>query len=450
MRSDNRARGGMRRRLTLNTIAAIGSQMASAYQQLVTVPVFLLAWGAKDYGAWIALYAVFLSLSTVVQFGLAEVVTSEVGMLCAANDEPAALRVFQSVLRVALLISLGSCGFLLLFLRLPVGTLEPGTALTRAAVFLAMQLPLQYLGAFFCATLRGSGHAAEAILYFWVVIRVAESTVAMIVAYCGGDFAAAALAMLGARAAGTALLGAMLRLRVKWVRFGFGCASWGVVRRLLPAGFGHMAVPASVAVNVAGINLIVSLLAGTAAVTVVSVVRTVGNLSFQAFAVIISALWPEVSALIGAHRRREAGDVIRRAGRFAFWATLSVCCGLMVSGNWVFSVWTRGRVHLAWGLFGFQLAGILVASLWRVPSVVLLASNRTTRLGMFSVLASVVSLGIAAGLLPLIGLTAVGIAILAVEVIMAIVSLRAALSFVHVVPVSYLRYVFLGGEFRAE
>lgn len=438
----------IKRRLGSNVLATLGSQGAGVYQQLATVPVLLWAWGAEAYGVWITLFSVFSYLLVVVQFGFVDAVASEVGMRCAEGKTDEALVVFQSVLRLVVVVSV-VCVVLgcLCAVLVPVGPLLRLDAKWNDPVrwllgLLLVQVPFNYLGAFCTAIYRGAGQMARGMLYNWTIIRILESTAAMVAAALGGGIVHAAAAMFAVRAVLSLALLPLMRRQIPWTRIGFRHASWGAVVGLLRPGFGHMALPISLVMSAAGVNVLVSVFLGPAAVAAVSIVRTLGNLAFQAFNMLLFSVWPEISALVGAGSVALARRVVLRFARIAFFGTVAVCVVLAATAEQILRIWTAGRVPIVWGVLGFQLVAIVVACLWRVPSVTLLATNRNARMGVFALLSSAVTIGLAATLIPVWGATGVGVSLLAAELIMLFANTRRSLQALDCSYGQYARTIF--------
>ena len=407
----------VKRRLGLNFLAGVGSQVVTVFQQLVSVPILLYAWGTEVYGVWIIQFSLLGYLWLLADLGFTNVAASAIGIRRAEGNPKAALEVFQSVLLIATVMSgvtiaagllLGSFLPFEQLLKVPAGLVPE---FRMAFLLLVGMLPPSLVGGLFVATFRGEGKMAQGVLYYSVILRLVEFIVQAIIALSGGGMIAVALGMLINRVVLVAAIGLVLKSQVGWINFGFTQASRTTVRSLIKPAIAHMCVPAGLTINVAGINLVVASLAGPAAVSIVSITRTLGNLSFQGLNMLIQAVWPEMSSLITAGKLELGRTTIFTVGRAAFWMSMIASVGLMLIAGPFLNLWTGGRIPLVWGLLLFQLLAIVASSLWRVPSVTMLAVNRNGLVGAFALIAAAVNVGLALVLLPLLGSTGVGVAL---------------------------------------
>ena len=99
-----------------------------------------------------------------------------------------------------------------------------------------------------------------------------------------------------------------------------------------------------------------------------------------------------------------------------------------VGAHWVFPVWTSGKVVMHWPTFIMLLSGVLVNSIWYTALMVPYATNRHVHIAVFYSLiygAGAFILGYfgAKGL----GLSGAALALMIVEIVMAVIVIRAAL-----------------------
>lgn len=421
MRSGNPS--SIRRRLGANFAAGIGTQVVLVVQQLGLVPVLLYAWGAEGYGVWLTLWSVMTYFWAIADFGFANVVASELGMR-RGTDAAGSLAVFQTVLRVLVVVSaavlalawLAPVGQLVSVLRVPAAW-EVETARTMS--LLISLIPCSLLGSLFCAVYRGDGQMAKGVLYYQILMRGGEIGVMIVIALSKGTPSAMAGAIMFFRLIGTLFLGAAVRKDVAWVRFGFIHGSWSRARAFVLPAASHSAGPISQVIIIAGVNVAVNMALGPATVATVAVLRTMGNVAYQGFGLFINAVWPELSALIAQKQVERAKRLMFILSQWAVWLTAAGCAVLGMAGVPLLRVWTGDRIEMAWGLFLLQLLSILIASIWRVPSTVLLATNRNGRMGVVLVAGALAGLSLTIVLLPFAGTTAVGIGMVAAELVAA-------------------------------
>ena len=105
---------------------------------------------------------------------------------------------------------------------------------------------------------------------------------------------------------------------------------------------------------------------------------------------------------------------------------MAAAAGLAVFGRIILQVWTHGEVAMDSSLFGWLLSSAIASMLWSNARIVLQASNRHIRMAFLYVLVCAAGVGVAALLLTWTGdLTAVGLAILGIDLFMTAYTLRA-------------------------
>lgn len=414
------------KRLGLNFLAGVGSQVVTVMQQLLLVPVLLKAWGSEGYGVWLTVWAAVNYLWMMADFGFANVATSEIGMMVAAGRKDDAVAVFQSLLRLLCLMSVICLGAAwLAAMYAPVATWlgipqKWEKEVSYSLGLLLSTVPVTLICGLLLAVFRGSGHMALGVSYYYVLSRGLETILIAIVALSGCSLTTTAAWIVGFKVLTLIVFVVMAARVVPWAKLGQRHASWALVRRMVRPAVAHMASPFSLVMSVAGVNLAVSVMMGPVAVATVSVIRTLGNLSYQAFNMITQAIWPELSNFVGSGQIDRARNIVIQATRFGVWVSLTASCVMLVAAKPLLAVWTGGKVPLAWGLLTFQLLAIACSSLWRMPAVILQATNRNTRMAVVMFIAATANVLTVILLTPVLGLTAVGLSLFLTELLSAI------------------------------
>jgi O-antigen/teichoic acid export membrane protein len=189
-------------------------------------------------------------------------------------------------------------------------------------------------------------------------------------------------------------------------------------------------------------TVMLSVVAGPSAVTTFATLRTLGNVAFQSFNLVTTAVWNEMSTLIGAGKYDIAREVVRRVANLGFWTASMACLALAVCGSWIITVWTHGKVTMYYPLFLCQLLSILIAVIWRACTIVLLATNNHQRYARWNVGAAVLQLVFIVVLYRWLGLAAVGLAMILFEALMIWITMGQSLDLVREKRSSYIRAIF--------
>ena len=404
----------------------------SAVIQLGTVPLLLRAWGAAKYGDWLLLSAIpsYLSLSDL---GFGDASATDMTLRVSSGDRDGALRTFQSSWVLLTAVSL-----LILLLAVPLTWFVPwqpwlhlSSLSSKNAELIILVLALytvitQQMGilqsGFWC-----EGNYATGL--FWSnILRLTEVTLATIVGLRTGDLLTVSFTYLATRIVGTIGYRYVLRVRSPWIRFGVRHAEWKIVKSLVAPAFGFLGIPAGQAITGQGFTLIIGATLGPLAVTAFSTLRTLTRVNFQAINMIAIPIWPEFSAAFGRGDIPLARILHRRAYQFALGFSLLGASLLWFFGPWAYHLWTRNSLPLEMSCFRVLIAVTLLNSLWYTSSIVAMSTNAHSRIAAVFVLGCFVSLGLAWFLTPIFGVTGAAISLLLIDVLMAWIVMRTALT----------------------
>ena len=374
----------LQRRLIAGFGANTFSRLSTTLTQIFSVPVFLSHWGVHLYGEWLLLNTIpgYLGLSDV---GFGSVAGNEMTMLAAAEDYEQALVVFQSVWVLTTVIT-SLIGLLLLGLVwfLPLGRWLHMHAISGAdanlivlllglAVLLGMQETL-FQAAFRCVGKYPLGTVAKSV----VVLAAFLSTMLGVSLHLSPVPVAALY--VAVNVVGVFALWVLLRREVPWIRFGIRHAQWAVIRRLTGPALSFMSFPLVNALNLQGILVLIGYVMGPIAVVTFNTARTISRSAAQGMNLINNAVWPEMSAAFGTG----AMDLARTLHRRACQISLLLCFGITLAaaflGDWIWKIWTVGKVPTDPVLLNIMLLQMLVSAFWFTSSVVPMAINQHQRM----------------------------------------------------------------------
>jgi O-antigen/teichoic acid export membrane protein len=407
----------LKRRLIAGFGASTFSRLSTTLTQIFSVPVFLSHWGVHLYGEWILLNTIpsYLGLSDV---GFGSVAGNEMTMLAATQDFEQALVVFQSVWVLTTVIT-SVLGMLLIAAvwLLPVGqwlhmhAISNGDAKTIVmllglAVLLGMQETL-FQAAFRCVGKYPLGTMAKSL----VVLAAFLSTMVGV----GMHLSPVPVAELyvGVNVVGVFALWVLLKHEVPWIRFGIRHAQWAVIRRLTGPAISFMSFPLVNALNLQGILVVIGYVMGPIAVVTFNTARTISRSAAQGMNLINNAIWPEMSAAFGAGAMDVARMLHRRACQISLLLCLTITLGVAVLGDWIWKVWTVGKVPTDPVLLNIMLLQMVVSAFWFTSSVVPMAINQHQRMARAMLTATCLALLLAWSLMhvPSLGLRGAAIAL---------------------------------------
>ena len=431
-------------RIVRGVAANIGGMGVTLIIQLVSVPVFLAAWGVPAYGEWLVLSAVptYVALSDL---SFSSVAGNSMVMLEAAGKRQDAMTLGRRLWSIV-------------------------TVMTGIAVLLAVAIALVFGGAF------GSGAAIPAseakvvlvALFLQVAVgnqygvldawyrtggryplgttlrqlgRLLEFGALMAAVLGGARPGAAALAFLAGSVAGFGISWVVLRRAVPWSTFQPGRPHLQTFRELLTPGLAYMALPIGNALSVQGLTIVVGGTLGAAALVVFSTTRTVTRVGLQLIGAINNSIWSELSRSVGGGQLEEARVILRHSVQLALAVSLSLMLGLAVYGGVIIRWWTHGLVDPPAQLLFILLLVVVANSTWYTLSAVLGATNRLQRLAVVHLAGTMMALGGAAVLGSALGLAGPAMALLTIDIAMVAYVVPSSLRVVDDSPIRFLRAV---------
>jgi O-antigen/teichoic acid export membrane protein len=423
----------LKRRLVESFGANTFSRLSTTLTQIFSVPVFLSHWGIHLYGEWILLNTIpsYLGLSDV---GFGSVAGNEMTMLAATQDFEQALIVFQSVWVLTTVIT-SLLGLLLIATvwLLPLGRWLHMHAISAAdarlivlllglAVLLGMQETL-FQAAFRCVGKYPLGTMAKSL----VVLAAFLST--MIGVWMHLSPVPVTALYVAVNAVGVLALWILLRREVPWIRFGIRHAQWAVIRRLTGPALSFMSFPLMNALNLQGILVVIGYVMGPIAVVTFNTARTISRSAVQGMNLINNSIWPEMSAAFGVGAMDIARMLHRRACQISLFLCLGITLVVAILGDWIWKIWTVGRVPTDPVLLNLMLLQMVISAFWFTSSVVPMAINQHERMARAMLAATCLALALAWLLMHVnsLGLRGAVIALIAGDLFTAFYVLRESL-----------------------
>jgi len=370
---------GLRARIVANMVALLVGQGVTAGIQLVSLPLFLLFWDAERYGKWVLLSAVpaYFSMSDA---GMIPVAANKVSMLRASGRTTAANAVFQSAL-VLVLMAFTVVGASSAFVLLNI-TNDVLDADSRLALWLLILSTL--LGLFsglFGASFRAAGNNARGVLYN-ESIRALEFTGLAIGLALGRTYTFAALGLLTGRFAGSLLVANECRRLCPFLHWSVRLASRAELHALIRPALGYLAFPLGNGLSIQAITLVVGALFGAVTVAIFNTYRTLSRLVLQITSTLSHAVLPEFSNLYGASDATALRALYHRAVLAGGALSIFLSLVMIPCAPIVLRIWTHDKIPFDTTLFVFFALATLISALAHVPRILLLSTNRHSRLGI--------------------------------------------------------------------
>ncbi len=429
-------------RIARGLAANIGGMGVTLVIQLVSVPVFLAAWGVPTYGEWLVLSAVptYVALSDL---SFSSVAGNSMVMLVAQGRRTDAVILGQRLWSIVTVMTgiavLGAVAIALAF----GGVFGSSAAIPASearivlvALFLQIAVGNQYgvLDAWYRA---GGRYPLSATLRH--LGRLLEFGALMGAVLLGAGPGTAASAFLAGSLAGFGVSWVVVRRAVPWSKFRPARPHLQTFRELLAPGLAFMAFPIGNALSLQGFTIVIGATLGAAAVVVFSTTRTITRVAIQAMGSINLAIWPELSRSVGSGRLDEARAILRRSVQLALVGSLSLVLGLALFGVAIIRWWTHGLVDPPVLLLFILLLVIVTNSMWYTLSAVLAATNRHRRMAVVYLSGTTAALLGAVPLSSAFGPTGAAVALLAIDMAMVAYVFPASLRVIQDAPGGFLR-----------
>lgn len=399
---------------------ALGKLWVFAYQFL-SIPVLVTKWGVAGYGIWLMLSAV-PTYAVLSDFGFGAAARVDMTRRAERGDHAGALNAFQSVWAFVSAISL----FLLLagtsvwlYCR-GVGWLDGNRReILDAGYYLFLYSLIVVQMSVLTVAYQSVGRYAQGTFLF-DILSPFEGVALIIIAWKGGYFVAASLAMLGLRLVGFAIYYRALRRAEPWITLGWRHATMAELKALAKPALAAFTFPLSTALNIQGIFFLIGLVISPAATAMFGTVRMISRVPLQLVGLLSRATLPEITM---AHAR----DDVRRMDRLVFAnlgavavVSLPVAMLMALLGQWVVELLTRGQIQPPISLV-LTMAGITVLqSYWNTIATFLFALNLQERFSIMYLVLSSIAIALSYYLVSIWGILSVALLMLAVDVIMAI------------------------------
>jgi O-antigen/teichoic acid export membrane protein len=437
---------GAKSRLVAGFGATALGPLITALVQIVSVPLFLGAWGPRLYGEWLIMSAIPYYLS-MTDMGFGTVAGNDMAMRAAKSDHEGALETFQSTWILVMGFSLVAAIMLsAIIVAAPVTSWLHLNVIQDGEARVVLLLLSAYSLGILQSSLLLSGFRSDKKYATGMAgvnsVRFLENVAMLLILSMGAGPVRVALAAAVVRLLGTVAVYFLLLRAVPWIRVGFASASLSRVKALTGPALAFMAFPAGNALSIQGITILIGLVLNPIAVATFTPMRTLSRFPYQIVDSVKNAAWPELSSAFGAEDWPLARKLHRACCQVAFWLALAAVLALAAFGPRLFKLWTHDRVQMDVPCFYVLLAVVIASSLWNTSSAVSIAANLHQQLAMQYLAGTAGSLFLAYFLMPHFGLLGVALALLATDVWMSCFVVRSSNKFLNDDPRDFIKSMF--------
>lgn len=410
-----------------NGIAAAIQKLIKVVEQLFLIPFFIHYWGAAYYGEWLTLTIIpsFLALS---EFGFGSATANTFILKYASGDKQGAADVAKTGVRIMTYIVLGSILLSILIVSILYqfnafeNSIIPSDQAVIAVIILLISKIIGFYQQLFEAYFRAARKASLSI-NFTTFISVANIVGGLLVLLTGGKVIQFAVVSLSVSivlypvyiVVAEKVLG--LHKEVK------GQYDKTLVKKLVHVGFGYFLAPIWQAIYYQGTTFVVRIVLGPIAVTVFNTARTLIRSSSQAFAMLITATYPDFQFELAAGRKEQATKIFTITLGLNIAMAIAFIIGIGFFGETLYHLWTNKALTVSFDVWLVFMASVLFYALWFTFSFIFEAINKPYTYTLASLVCAIIAVFISWILCTYIGLIGAAIGNLCFDVLMCIILL---------------------------
>lgn len=392
--------------------------------QLVSLPLFLHFWNLETYGKWLILSAIpsYLSMADV---GMVTAAGNKMTIAMGSNNPFEANQIFQSAQAFMLII----CGALSLIV-IPMVLFAPlpwfeniDQRIALAAMSLGVLFAL--FGGLSDAAFRASErYAFGAMLGNFV--RLGEWIGCILGLVLIGSFASVAFGGLIMRLFGSIVGMMLVNKTTQALSWGLRFAKLAEIKSMTKPAISFMAFPIANALGFQGITILVGAMFGPVSVAIFSTYRTISRIAVQFTAIFSHVLGPEFSRLYGQTAYQAIKTLYLRTSLLAGVQAVFLSLVLYFLSPWLLKIWTHDAVRFESSLMLMMLVYATVGGVWHIPRVLLMATNQHVNLAFWTLISTLLSVGLSWLFGHIFDLSGVAAAMVLCELFIAVICLYLA------------------------
>jgi O-antigen/teichoic acid export membrane protein len=407
-----------------NGIAAALQKVVKVLEQLFLVPFFIAFWGPAYYGEWLTLTIIpsFLALS---EFGFGSATANTFLIKYASGDKQGAATVAKTGVRIMTYLIGASIllSILIVFILYKFDVFEKSLIPSSQAVFAVIILLISKIIGFyqqiFEAHFRAARRASLSI-NFTTLISIANIVGGLIILVCGGKVIGFAMVSLCISLVLYPIYIILAERVLGLHQEAKGIYDPALVKNLVHKGFGYFLAPIWQAIYYQGCTFVVRIVLGPIAVTIFNTVRTLIRSSSQAFAMLITATYPDFQFELNAGRKDKALKIFLGTLGGNIILALVFIIGIGVFGETLYNIWTHKALTVPTDIWIIFIVSVLFYALWFTFSFIFEALNKPYTYTLASLVCAVIAVSISWLLCLKMGLVGAAIGNLCFDVLMCI------------------------------
>jgi O-antigen/teichoic acid export membrane protein len=346
--------------------------------QILSIPVFLMFWGAPLYGEWIVLNSltayfqmtdVGLNTATANSFTFHHVKGDEEKCRYLINNNFFFIMIAFAVIFIILISLISFNAFESLFQF----KLIDHAVANLCLFYLFLQVLIGTLNNMLNTIYQGANEYARGIMID-NYIRISEYAALLSGVMMGLDLNIIVLMGVIVKIIGITAKFSDTQKFYK-MKINFKYISMAELKAMFLPSLSFFSLPVANSFLFQGITLLINFFMGSVVVVVFNTSRTLINFIKSIIDVLHKSTWPELSLAFGKNDIPRMQILHRRTLILSLIATFASSVFIFFAGETIYNIWTNHEVTLNIGLFYFFILSLITNTIWSSSSVVLMATN---------------------------------------------------------------------------
>jgi len=413
-----------------NGIAVFLQKIVLAGRQIIVVPFFLAAWGVAHYGEWLTLAAVPAALQ-FSQLGIGNSIGNAFVLFYAKKDFTRASQtlrigiwmitwtVVSGLIITSAVIAASFYGGILANL-----TVTPSTAVSVVILLMFSGL-VNFFGPLNLAMFRAR-RAAHQIIHFQTSFEFLRITLTIIFLMAGFGMVWVAAVDCFCNTSRVIWLYIAGSRKIPEISPGNVTIDRQDIGLHFKKGLAYMLTVVSHALTNQGSLFITRVALGPEGVALLGTLRTVVNSLSQLYGGINATILPELQYALGSADNRTARKIFQTGMALTLLTAVTGAIFLFLFGPYIYGIWTGGKLippDYSWSIL---ILTLFISAFWRTGIAVFQALNKPERLGIVSLVGSIVCVALSGLFVNFIGMNGVLLGLLSKEILLSFFLLPAS------------------------
>lgn len=384
--------------ISKNLIANIFGVGIQLINQVILIPLYLIYWPIDLYSDWIVITALsaFFSMSDM---GLNSVTQNQFSISYNQNRlqecESLLTNNYILVFCMGILMTLGSIIFVTSFNIIQILNLHYLSRIEASIIFILLLMHI-FIG--MGSTVLDSVYRSQSLtykaIYIGQIARLCECIIILLSLILKIPILWMVLLYLAPR-----IISLIYRINntKKYFDYRFSLKSTNILllKQIIVPSITFMSFPIGNAIIYQGFTLVVNKIFGADALVLFNTIRTLCNFVKTMITTILQAVWPEFTIAYSKKNIMRMKSLFKKVMIIANSSGIILCTFILSFGPWIYRIWTAGSIDFNYPLAISFIIVLLFYNIWSSSYVVLVSTNKHSRLGIAYLILSCIAIIIA-------------------------------------------------------